>query len=348
MLSFIKKKASRAIALALVLIISLSALSSCASTKDKRVVGKVGDYEVYYEELYFLTTSYKGGLEAKYGEYSSLDAENAKKFDDELRELVYSNITTNYAILSLCADNGLTLDGDGLDQRVDEYIDDLISFSFGGKKREYKRSLKEFGLTDHYVRFTAAVDILYSDLQTKLLENSEIEQDDDKIRQIVKDEFARTWHIMIFNDLGDSVEDNRAKADEALSKCRSGAMSMYKLIGSAYNEDLSIADLDGIYFARGGLDEAYEAAAFALEVGEVSDVIEVTATNPQGQTVGAFCIMQRLEIEDEYITENIVELKQKYVDSKIFTMLEEKEQTLVFTPNDFTETLVISTIDEEK
>ena len=159
-LKFIKKNTAKAIALILVLILSLSVLSSCASSKNMKVVGNVGEYEVYYEELYFLTTSYKEGLEAKYGAYASLDAENAKKFDDELRELVYSNITTNYAILSLCAENGLTLEDNGLDDRVDEYIDELITYSFGGKKREYKKSLKEFGLTDHYVRCTATVDIL--------------------------------------------------------------------------------------------------------------------------------------------------------------------------------------------
>lgn len=343
-LRFIKKQLLRAMSLVLVLAFFAATLASCSS--DMKVVGKVGEYEVYYEELYFLATSYKAGLESVYGAYDALDAETAKKFDDELRELVYSNITTNYAILALCAEHGLTLEDDGLDDRVDEYIDELVTYSFGGKKGEYKRSLKEFGLTDHYVRFTAAVDILYSDLQINLLQTLAIEQDDEKIRQIVKEEFARTWHIMIFNDAGDSVEDNRAKAEEALKKLRDGSMSMYKLIGSSYNEDLSLADLDGIYFARGGIDENYENTAFALEVGEVSDVIEVTATNPQGLTVSAFCIMQRLEIEDEYITEHIEELKQKYVDSVIFAMLEEKKQTLKFAANEFADSLAIATLDK--
>ena len=132
----------KAVSLALVFIFALSSLCACSSSPDEeKVVGKVGKYDVCYDELYFLASSYKVGLEAKYGEYAKLGEADAKKFDEELRQLVYTNVVTNYAILSLCEKEDLTLDDDGLDKRVDEYVDKLIESEFGGKKKEYKENL---------------------------------------------------------------------------------------------------------------------------------------------------------------------------------------------------------------
>lgn len=334
------------LSLFLACLFSLISLSSCAISGTLRSVGTVGEYDVPYEELYFLANSYKTSLEGKYGEYSSLDADTKVEFDNELKELVYSNIITNYAILTLCKEKGLTLESEGVDERVDEYINLIIESNFDGSKSDYKESMEMYYLTDHYVRFTSAVDILYSDYLGKQLDKMDSELDDEAFVELVKSEFARTWHIMIFNDEGELAESNRAKAEEALSKLRDGSMTMYKLIGSSYNEDLSIGDLDGLYFAKGTRDEAYEEAAFALEVGGVSDVIELFYENPQGEVVSALCILQRLEIEDTYVKENISSLKDEYANSQISSMLDEVRKELEFVPNEYGATLELSALEK--
>ncbi|MBR2387723.1 MAG: hypothetical protein IKB02_03035 [Clostridia bacterium] len=340
------KRYIKVLSLLISCLICLASLSSCALGGELRSVGKVGEYDVPYEELYFLANSYKASLEDKYGEYATLDADTKAAFDGELKELVYSNIVTNYAILSLCKKDGLTLDSDGVDERVDEYIGLIIESNFDGSKSDYKESMKAYYLTDHYVRFTSAVDILYSDFLANEFERSEDELSEEALSEIVKNEFARTWHIMIFNDEGESVEANRAKAEEALSKLRDGSMTMYKLIGSSYNEDLSLSSLDGIYFAKGTRDKAYESAAFALEVGGYSDVIELSYENPQGAVVSAFCILQRLEIEDAYVKQNFSGLRDEYVNSKISGMLDEVKKELVFEPNEYGTSLELAALED--
>lgn len=340
----------RAMCALLSCVFMLLSFASCSnapisSSKEAlRVVGTVGSYEVLYDELYFLVNSYRSGLEKKYGEYEKLDAENAKKFEDELREQVYSSVVIHYATLSLCAERGLTLEDEGLEKRVQDYVDSVVDSDFGSSHSAYRESLDDYGLSDRYVRFTAAVDLLYVDLMTKMLEDGLIIDDDESIKQIVKNDFARTWHIMISNDEGESVEENRKKAEEALSKYRDGSMSMYKLIGSVYNEDLSLTDLDGLYFARGSLDEKYEEAAFSLAVGEVSDIVETVGTNAQGQTVDVFYIIQRLEIEDAYVEKNLASLKEKYRESVMYAMLEKRCDELTFIPNDYASSLTLSTL----
>lgn len=326
---------TKIVSLLLVLVLLTSSLTSCAPAQTK-TVGKVGGYEVAYDELYFLAYSYKGSLEAKYGKYDTLSGERARLFENELSELVYSNIVTNYAILSLCEAEGLTLKSDGLDKRVDKYIENLITTEFASIKSEYKESLARYGMTDRYVRFTVSVDMLYSDLKSKLLEKSDVTKNDAKMKEVIKDEFVRTWHVAVINDSGDNIESNRAKVEAALKKYKDGTMSMYDLIGSAYNEDLSLTELDGFYFTRGSMDEAYEKAAFELKVGEVSGVVE---------TKGAFYIIQRLEIENAYVNENLDELKEKYIDSVVYEMLEQKKTELKFEPNEFSAGLNIASLE---
>ena len=63
MKSLIKKCFIIFLALALL----VCSLSSCAK-KDRRVVGTVGAYEVYYEELRWLTMQYKDIMASAYGE----------------------------------------------------------------------------------------------------------------------------------------------------------------------------------------------------------------------------------------------------------------------------------------
>ena len=327
---------TKIISLLLVFLLLLTSLASCAPAQTK-TVGKVGEYEVPYDEFYFLALSYKPSLEAKYGKYDTLEGEKAKQFENELRELVYSNIFTNYAILSICKEEGLTLDAKGLDKRVDDYIEKLIITDFASVKSEYKKSLSHYGMTERYVRFSVSVDMLYSDLMSKLLEKNEVVKDDAKMKDVIKNEYVRTWHVAVINDSGDNVESNRAKAAAALEKYRNGSMSMYQLIGSAYNEDLSLTELDGFYFTRGSMDEAYEKAAFGLKVNEVSNVVE---------TSGAFYVIQRLEIEDAYVNENLDDLKQKYINSIVYENLDKKKAELKFESNKFADGLNIANLEE--
>ena len=69
-------------------------------------------------------------------------------------------------------------------------------------------------------------------------------------RAYIKENFIRTWHIAIFNDPGESKEDNYRKAQEALEKLENGSADMYRLIGSTYNEDLMLTTTTGYYFAK--------------------------------------------------------------------------------------------------
>lgn len=335
-MKFRYKKILTAVLCVLLASLSVISFSGCESKAVKpskselTVVGKVGSYDVYYEELYFLINSYRLQLDEKYGDDPT--GEDAVKYEKELRGLVYENVVSNYAILSLCDDAGLKMSD--VEDEIQDYIDSVIADDFGGSRGDYLDSLEEYALTDHYVRFTAGVDILYSDLRTKYLETGVINDDDEYVREYINENFVRTWHVMIANDAGESKEENYNRAEQVLSEL-DGGRSMYSLMGSSYNEDFMMTTTDGYYFTRGSMDENYENAAFALEEGEISGIVEAKGTDRNGDSVDCYFIIQRLKLEDSYIEKNFDTLKNEYYNSIIYGKVNQLQKALEFVPNDY-------------
>lgn len=337
----------RYIAFILVALTCIALLCSCES-KSRAVpagklaltpVGTVGEREVLYEEYYFLSSLY---LESA--------REDFEGSEDELREhvkkLVWENIITNHAILTLCETEGVEYEKSEIKDAVQKSIDDMISTDFGNRDT-YLKSLEDSYMTDHYVRFVTEVDLIYSLLPLKLAENGKISTDEDFIRDYAKENFVRTWHIMIANDAYDDAEANLAKAKEKLEALKNKDTSMYALIGSAVNEDVFMPT-DGYCFARGTMEPEYEDAAFSLGIGEYSDVVSAKGENGMGETLDCYYVMQRLMIDDDYIDANYAALSEEYTDSIIYDELEKTKNDLEFIPNDFAKELDVLSLEAPK
>lgn len=338
------------IALGLLLTMVLPFLASCKSRPipaDKlsvTPVGTVDGREVLYDELYFVVTSHLPTLKKQYG--SDTDTLRAA-----LNEAVHEYILTNYAMLRLCEDAGLSYDenDEELLDAAQEYVDDLIEVEFDGKRSHYRDSMREIGMTDHYLRFNARIDALYAKLPTIYGEQGLLPESDDEIRAYVNSQFVRTWHIAILVEDGESYEESYARAEEACALLQSGEKTMYDLIGSTYNEDFSLMTTDGYYFPRGAMEKVYEDAAFALNENETSGVIVATGqSNQTGRTVPCFYIIERLPIDQNYVASHLNALADKCADALVATKLDEVSATLSFVPNDFYASLDLAALDAPK
>ena len=156
-----KTKVTKLIVVFLLLSIFVSTLSSCASAPIKTgkqanaVVGVVDSYEIPYDEFYFLAHNYSDTIK------------DAQKVQD----LVYDNIVSNYAILKLCEEAGLSMDSKDIKDAIQTSLDAYIESNFDGKRSQYKKYLKENGMTDRYVRFSLGIDILYSRLAAEYVKD---------------------------------------------------------------------------------------------------------------------------------------------------------------------------------
>ena len=336
----------RTAALLLALVMTLPMLASCSVRKVPAgklaltPVGTVDGKTVLYEEIYYLASNYLPSLRSKYGD----DTEALKQ---ALKDTVYENIVTNYAILALCEDAGVSVDERSLAQNIQSELDTLVESECNGSRSDYRDMLKGSGMTDHYMRETLRIDLLYSELPAKYAASGLIPSGEDAIKSYVRENFLCTKHIAILVENGESYEENKQKAQDALEAYKKGEYTFHKLIGSKYNEDLSpVTSDDGYYSALGSMDKAYENAALSLEINGVSDVIEsVGQSNITGDTVTAFYIIKRFEIDDGHVTANLADMQDKCTDAIIAKKLEERKSELKFEPNEFGASLDLASLE---
>ena len=340
--TFFKRYAALILAL---LLLSFSMVSCkgrpLARTKlAKTEVGSLGEYTVLYEELYFLAKNYTESFKDSYtGDDEGLDA--------AIWNAINENITENYAILELCRQEGIIYDEKELRDDVKASVAATIESEFDGKRKDYFKSQLDAGLTDHYVRFVTGINLLYAQLATEYKNDGTIPSSPDVLIPYIQENFAHTWHIAVFINDESEREQKLAKIEEA-QKLLDGGTSMYKLIGSQYNEDVTtdyLTDAYGYYFPRGVMDNKYEDAAFSLEVGD-NVLVESTAKNGNGVTVPCIYLIERLSTTDSAskteIEKNLTTLSTSLSDAIINDRKEEVEKTLSFTPNDFARSLDIS------
>ena len=327
------KFVKRFLSVLLIIAIASSLLVSCSSKDklNKKVVGQVGGYDVYYEELRWMTMQYKDLLAATYGKDIWKSKDTAEQYRAELENMVYSNIIANYAILTLCDQDILKLNGakfidinsDEIQSLIEDYVNATVEEA--GSRAAYNNSLEKNYLTDSLYRFITGVDICENLLFKYYCELTIIDDSDDAAMDYIYENFIRTVHIYIQNDAKDNVEDNRKLAEAVRLKLLAGE-DINQLV-SNYSEDRYMASEDGYYFTHGQYSKTYEDAAFALAIDDVSEVIE---------TYSGFYVIKRLPLDDVYILSHFLsELKNQYLIAVFDKEINECKASLVFTPNDF-------------
>lgn len=153
---------------------------------------------------------------------------------------------------------------------------------------------------------------VYEDLFQK--EGAPLSPSDDEIKTDLSENWRRVYHILILfdhfanaADYEGATEDElkaaaREYAEELLERAKNGE-DFYQL-SQDYGEDPGMTDnTEGYFFTYGEMVEPFETASFALEVGEISDIVE---------TSYGYHIILRLE-QDDYTEENWDSVRDDYV-----------------------------------
>lgn len=293
----------------LILAFVMIAFSSCSGgvapikgdKDDLKVVANVLEKPICLEEVEYLTFNYKLEMENKYGEGIWDTAEGSELYRAELESKVEAAMLKNPILLSFYEEYNIDIDDKDTKNSVQEYINSVVDEIGGGE--EYKKQLKENGISDHHLRYLLALEMSREELRQKFLETGLIDDSDDTARDFIEsDEVIRTLHVYIGNDAGDDIDENRKLAEKVVSLLEEGE-PITRMIGR-YSEDFYMTTTDGYYFMRGEYEEAYENAAFALGVDEYSGVVE-------GEN--GFYVIMRLPKESEYIEKNFADLKDRYI-----------------------------------
>ena len=309
------------------------------SEEEARVVGECEGYEVYYDELRYLTLLYREELDAKYGKYDTLSADKKAEYEAELDLIVGEEIKRNYVILALCEQYGVDTDSSEARAYVKEAIEDLVDELESRDK--YAEWLETNNLTDALVRFIYKTDYLEKELLEELTKSGEVIEFtaanlDQFVAFVMEEEiYAKVIHVyyprehFLYNDRGTSMEKEVSRALQKINDATTDSErynAMKSLIGNApYVQGYSVEGI-GSYITYGQMHEDFEKATFALEDWECSDVVELEE--------GCYIIMRMPKVRDE-VARKAYELVEYYRYAILKQLKDAKQDNITFNGNDY-------------
>lgn len=307
-------------------------LLSCSSTskpikpseQDLKVVATCEGVDIYYEELRYVTMVYKEDLAYRYGDTIWEDATLTEKYLPQLMQKVTEALKINCSIVAMAKTFQIDVNEQAILDEVQARIDETVATI--GKRRDYINMLKSLYMTDHFVRYSLATDICEREMVYAMMDlDLIIESEKDFLPYALDDEnYCATYHIFIGNDAGDSVDVNRQLAEQVHEMMVEGK-KIEELIGSKFNEDTSEGKVP-YHFTRGEMDLAYEEAAFALEIGQFSGVVECDE---------GFYIISRQPLDEAHITANVTKLLQSYQYAQVEALLTDYRYKIEVEWNDY-------------
>ncbi len=337
-----KRYLTRLCALLLVALLPLSFLASCSNTKEEQtVVGTCAGYDVLYEELRFVTLTYKDMLENTYGEGIWDDPTTAEQYRAELEEEVYRNLLNNYAVLAACdyymgdAMDAGAMEDEDIVAAVDAQLEEMKEAC--GSKKEYRATLEENYLTENFFRFTLTVAQLENELLHVLTQDLALIENDlkDFVAWLKDGNGVYVQHVFVRNDAGEDVAANRQKAESVRQMLLADPSQINKIIGNTELDD-DYYNVDSYYIVRDVYVESMENAAFALgAVGDVSEVVE---------TDDGYYVLVRMEDSEEILLSKASYLLDSYQWAKVEQFVEGFRPQISIEWNEYGKSLDLLTI----
>lgn len=254
--------------------------------KEDGPVAIVGDEEVSVEEFeYFLMM----GMYTKASESGSQEPPEGfwtEEIINTVMEEALNQAVLTHVYRMVSVDNGVKLSDEDL-----KAIDDSLAqgAEYYGGEENFDLFFQAQGLTrDLYKELSVRnfyASALYEDYAEKVITDEEIEQ-------VFKKDYVKAKHILIANKDAETGEDVSADAYTKIEsvKAQLDKGADFDALIKEYNEDPGMeANPDGYVFTKGEMVAPFEEAAFALEPGQISDIV----TTDYG-----YHIIQKLELTD--------------------------------------------------
>jgi foldase protein PrsA len=225
-----------------------------------KVNGQVITKEEFDQEFEF----YKNSFEAQYGSDIWNQDIDGRKFTDVVKEQVVEALINDRLVLEDAQKQGIEVTQQEADLEIQEIKD------YYGDEQEFLELLAAQGLNEEQFVGKVKQDIIKSKYREKVLENVSVSEEDirqyyDENTKEFKNDTVRASHILL---------DTREEAEEVLAKVKAG--EDFNQLAEQYSVDpsakTSMGDLGE--FGYGDMIEPFEQAAFALDEGEISDIVE--------------------------------------------------------------------------
>lgn len=242
----ITKKIKILLLISLVLLLTVG----CA-TSDEEIVAKVGDKVITYGQLNELYSVYTAAM-------PNMDIK-----EQEMKEVVLDDMVRIEVIKQYLLENNIEVESAEIEKEFNSYMEDVNSNP--ATKEFFERNNISEAFVKEYIIGSYLYDLKFYETVTADIEDNQ-ESDAIEYYNNNKEKFTqlRASHILV---------NKKKEAQKILDKIKAGEdfadlAKEYSIDGSAQNG----GDLD--YFPKGRMVKPFEDAAFALEIGEVSDIVE--------------------------------------------------------------------------
>ncbi len=300
-------------------------------------------YNIKYELYRMLFLNNKSTVDG--GDASVWSGAQKDEYIRRINEIIVSRASEIYAVLHLGEKAGIDPYSNEIEDRIYEYIRISVEGNGAdvtghGSYEEYLSALKDRGMNysvqELLYRYAVVLDALtelYAGAEDEVLGKLEGELEftkDDVKAYYDSDECARVLHLFFDAEVRSLKEMQGYK--EAMDSRASSATDVATYIINRYSPVLDSdifkgTTISGITVGSHELDSAlfseYTRAAFSLETGEVSEVIEII------QDRKYYYILYKLEKSDAHFNEFYESIESSFIDHKIGKMLNEIQSGLI-------------------
>lgn len=318
------------------------------STKEEsKVVGKIGGFNVKYEELEYITFVVKERYAKEYGADVWTNPEKAAKYKAQLEEDVIRELCDIYATLAICEELNIKTSSKDANQYVDAQMAEIIDVDFDGSIDKYKEYLDKYNLTDSFNRFKIKCYYLDLEIVEKMAADGHdcIKYSDKDVNAFIdyvvgEDDFYRTIHV--YFEKGENDEDTKKEINALLSDLKAiednGARyeRMCYFIGHRgdYREGYVTDTKAGFYITDGVFGTEYDAAARGIDEYGVAIA----------ETEYEYFLIMKMPKEREQVSKNLDSLLAYYYEKAYFDYRATVAKNLEFKPNKYYNTLDITNI----
>lgn len=285
----------------------------------------LGNMTAYYEMMYTYYAFGSGGLD-----FDAVIGDDGLTWDQQLKEIAYQNTMLLAVTPEVAAQYGVSLTDEDMAELKEQRESNMEN---AGGRDYYAYQLQAMGIND-----TTAFRLdQISKLFTKLQETYTAGLTAEEMGAFAEEKgLLRAKHILLLTkDMdtgeaydGETVAQQKAKAEGILTQLRADP-SQFDTLMNENSEDSGLSSYpDGYLFGAGEMVQPFEEGTKALEIGQISDIVE---------SEFGYHIILRLDPDcDESREEKFNDMMQERVDSAV---VEKKAEYDSFTTKDYYEAL---------
>jgi len=183
-----------------------------------------------------------------------------KTFLQLMKEQIVEKLVTEQLVVQRAKELGISIDNDNVEKMYDDFKAQLK------ENEELNKFYEENGIDEDFIKRQIEIELYIEGFKNKIIEEAGL-LDSSKLEEILKDYVVqvKASHILI---------KDKAKAQEVLERAKKG--EDFAELAKEFSEDLGSKNNGGDlgYFGRDTMGQAIEQAAFSLDEGQISDLVE--------------------------------------------------------------------------